>query len=99
MFAGKISRWNSGDIALKVAYLSLQMLDLGLTLLAARLGFAELNPWMSAALASPVQLVIFKCAMPLLISWFVPGKWLIPAIALLGGVVGWNVKELLALWF
>jgi len=31
------------------------------------------------------------------ISFFVPGRWLIPAILLLLMVVGWNVKELIML--
>lgn len=97
--AGKINRWESDDIVLKITYLSLQMLDLGLTLLAAHLGFPELNPWMRASLASPGQMAVFKFGIPLLISWFVPGKFLIPAIVLLGGVVGWNIKELLILLF
>jgi hypothetical protein len=96
---GKNSRWESYDIVLKITYLSLQMFDLGLTLLAAHLGFPELNPVMRASLALPGQLAIFKFGIPLIISWFVPGRWLIPAIILLCGVVGWNVKELVCLAF
>jgi hypothetical protein len=96
---GKNSRRGTCDIALKITYLSLQMFDLGLTLLAAHLGFPELNPFVRASLASPGQLAIFKFGIPLIISWFVPGKFLIPAIVLLCGVVGWNVKELVILLF
>ena len=97
--AERNARRESYDIVLKIAYLSLQMFDLGLTLLGAHFGFPELNPLMRVSLASPGQLVVFKLGIPLLISWFVPGKFLIPAIVLLCGVVGWNIKELLILVF
>jgi hypothetical protein len=93
----KRKRREPGDIILRAVYLSLQMLDLGLTLVATNLGFLELNPLMRDSLTSPCQLVIFKFCIPLLITWFVPGKLLIPAIVLLGGIIGWNVKELLML--
>jgi hypothetical protein len=52
---------------------------------------------MRASLDSVYKLAIFKFGIPVLISWFVPGRLLIPAILLLGGVVGWNVKELISL--
>jgi hypothetical protein len=54
---------------------------------------------MRASLNSPGQLGIIKFGIPLLISWLVPGKLLIPAIVLLAGVVGWDIKELLLLLF
>ena len=85
------------DTILKAVFLSLQMLDLVLTLLAARSGYPELNPVMRGSLDSLTKLAIFKFGIPVLISWFVPGRWLIPAILLLCGVVGWNVKELVCL--
>jgi hypothetical protein len=87
------------DTILKAVFLSLQLVDLGLTLWAARSGWPELNPYMKASLGSMYKLAIFKFGIPVLISWFVPGRWLIPAILLLCGVVGWNVKELLCLVF
>jgi hypothetical protein len=93
------SFWKSLDIILKVVYLSLQLLDLGLTIMAARFGFPEINPFMRASLSSPYQMAIIKFGIPLLIGWLVPGKLLIPAIVLLVGVLGWNVKELLLLVF
>ena len=95
----KVKPWKSPDVVFRVVYLSLQLLDLGLTLMAAHSGFEELNPFVRASLASRYQLFIFKLGIPLVISWFVPGKLLIPAIILLGGVVGWNIKELLLLAF
>ncbi len=84
-------------IALKASYVILHQVDLVLTVLAVYLGFSELNPLMRDLLATPLQLVVVKLVIPLLIAWFVPSKFLIPAIALLAIVVGWNVKELLFL--
>ena len=87
------------DTLLKAAFLLLQLTDLALTLVAARYGYPELNPFMRASMDSVYKLAIFKFAVPVLISWFVPGRWLLPAIILLIGVVGWNVKELIMLAF
>ena len=85
------------DTLLKVVFLSLQLIDFALTLVAARYGFPELNPFMKISLDSLYKLAIFKFFIPVLISWFVPGRWLLPAILLLCGVLGWNVKELIML--
>ena len=85
------------SIALKSSYIFLELLDLVLTLFAAHLGIPELNPLMRTLLASPLQLVVIKLVIPLLIAWLVPGKFLIPAIVFLSVVIGWNMKELLLL--
>jgi len=85
------------DTVLKVAFLSLQLIDLTMTLAAARCGYPELNPFVKASLSSFYLMVVFKFAIPVIISWFVPGRWLVPAILLLCGVVGWNAKELVCL--
>jgi hypothetical protein len=95
----KTRKRDKTDTILKAVFLSLQLLDLVLTLLAARSGYPELNPLLRGSLDSISKLAIFKFGIPVLISWFVPGRWLIPAILLLCMVVGWNVKELLLLWF
>ena len=95
----KSRRRDKVDTALKIVFLSLQLIDLLLTALAARYGWLELNPLMKASLGSTYVLAIFKFGIPVLISWFVPGRWLIPAIMLLVMVVGWNVKELIVLAF
>jgi len=87
------------DTILKVVFLALQLTDFALTLVAARCGYPELNPLLQSSVDSATKLAVFKFAIPVLISWFVPGRWLIPAILLLCGVVGWNVKELIALAF
>ncbi len=99
IFSLNITHWETSDFVFKFSYLFLQMVDLGLTLTAANSGFPELNPFMRASLDSFTQLAIFKFVIPLLICWLIPGKLLIPGIALLFGIVGWNVKELLLLWF
>ena len=96
LFRGGMS---SGDMMLKISYLVLQVLDLSLTLLAMSLGAHELNPVIRASLSSPLQLTVLKGGLPLLIAWLLPGKFLIPGIVFLAVVVGWNVKELIVLWF
>jgi len=85
------------DTILKATFLFLQLADFVLTLVAARYGWLELNPLIQGSLDSVTKLAIFKFAIPVVISWFVPGRWLLPAILLLCGVVGWNVKELICL--
>ena len=85
------------DTALKVAFLTLQMADLTLTLMAARNGWVELNPVMRASLSSLYKVALFKFAVPVLVSWFVPGRLLIPAIVLLCGILGWNFHQILCL--
>ncbi|MGD0779302.1 MAG: hypothetical protein ABR954_00775 [Dehalococcoidales bacterium] len=85
------------DTIFKVVFLSLQLVDFVLTLVAARCGYPELNSLLRGSVDSMTKLAIFKFAVPVVISWFVPGRWLLPAILLLCGVVGWNVKELICL--
>jgi hypothetical protein len=85
------------DTILKAVFLSLQLADFVLTIVAARSGYPELNPLMQGSMDSLTMMAIFKFVIPVLISWFVPGRWLIPAILLLIGVVGWNVKEMIML--
>ena len=80
---------------LKLSYLSLQLIDLGLTLLAVNLGFLELNPFIRGMLTTPLQLAMMKLVIPFLLIWLVPGRFLVPGIALLSVVVAWNIKELL----
>jgi len=95
--------WNnnhdSWNLWLKLSYLSLQLIDLGLTLLAVNLGFLELNPFIRGMLTAPLQLAIMKLFIPFLLIWLVPGKLLVPGIALLSVVVSWNIKELILLIF
>ena len=87
------------DLRLKVAYLGLQVLDLILTIVAIKLGAVELNPMMRAALSSPLQMTVLKGGLPLWFVWMLPGRLLIPAIALLLFVVGWDIRQLVLLAF
>jgi len=87
----------SRSLALKASYVLLHQLDLILTIVAVSLGFTELNPLMRALLAAPVQLIVIKVFIPLVIVWLCPNRLLIPAAAFLFLVVLWNVKELLVL--
>jgi hypothetical protein len=93
----KVNRRDKTDTVLKIVFLSLQTVDFILTALAARYGWAELNPIMRASMDSLYQMALFKFVIPAAISWFVPGRLLIPAILLLCGIVGWNTKELISL--
>jgi hypothetical protein len=79
----------------KLAFVILNFLDLGLTLLAISIGLSELNPLMRSMLGAPYQIYLVKMGIPLLLAWLLPGKLLIPAIALLAFIVGWDLKELL----
>ena len=87
------------NIAYKVTYVLLQMLDLWLTLWAVNAGFKEMNPVMNGMLDSPLQLLLVKFLIPLLIVRFVPGKWLIPGILVLAFVLIWNVQQLMTVLF
>ncbi|MBN1189031.1 MAG: hypothetical protein JXA46_04700 [Dehalococcoidales bacterium] len=79
----------------KLAFIILNMIDLAQTLFAISLGAHELNPLMSRMLCAPYQLYMVKVVIPVFLSWLLPGKILIPSIALLAVVIGWNTRELL----
>jgi hypothetical protein len=78
----------------KLLFVGLNLLDLILTLFALSSGLHEINPIMSSMYSNPYQMYLVKLALPLLFAWLLPGKLLIPSIALLAFVVGWDVKEL-----
>lgn len=78
----------------KASFVALCVFDLALTVLAIYLGFAELNPFVRFLIGIPVLLLVVKLIVPLLIAWFMPGKLLLPSIALLALIAGWNIKEL-----
>lgn len=85
------------DTILRITFISLQSVDLILTALAAHYGWVELNPVMQGSLNSLYKMALLKFCIPALIAIFVPGRWLIPAILLLCGIIGWNTKELISL--
>jgi hypothetical protein len=81
----------------KSLYVLLQGVDLAMTLMAAYLGYAELNPFIHSLLASPLHLVLIKLVIPLAIVLVLPGKYLVPAVGLQSLIIGWNIKELILL--
>jgi hypothetical protein len=78
----------------KIAFVSLNVIDMVLTLFAMNLGANELNPIMRGMISTPVALYTTKLLMPLVLAWLLPGKLLYPSIAALVFVVGWDVREL-----
>jgi hypothetical protein len=80
----------------KLSFLVLGELDFGLTLLAVTVGLSEQNPLMRNLLMAPAYLILVKVVAPIFIAWLTPGKLLIPAIVLLGFIIGWDMKELVA---
>ena len=83
------------DTAEKASFVFLSQFDLVLTVLAMYLGLTELNPLMRYMVTVPALLLVFKLVIPLLIAWAVPGKLLLPSVALLALAAVWNVKELI----
>lgn len=81
--------------ALKVSFIILSQFDLAFTLVAVSVGFTELNPLISFIIRLPVLLLMVKLVIPVLIAWLIPGRLLLPSIALLAGVAIWNIKEML----
>ena len=79
----------------KASFVLLNQFDLTLTVLAVYLGLSELNPLIRQLVNIPILLLVVKLALPLLIAWLIPGKLLLPSIALLTLVIVWNIKELI----
>ena len=80
----------------KMTFIALGVLDLLLTLYALGQGHIELNPVFSGLQDNTAGLLMLKVAGPVAIAWLVPAKLLLPSIALLFAVVGWNFAELVA---
>ena len=80
----------------KISFIVLNILDMVFTFTAHNLGLKELNPLMAGMIPALWLFISLKTALPALIAWLVPGKWLWPALALMFFVIGWDVKELLA---
>jgi len=83
----------------KASFVLLNQFDLTLTVLAVYLGLSELNPFIRHLVNIPILLLVIKLAFPLLIAWLIPGKLLLPSIALLTLVIIWNVKEVVLFLF
>ena len=78
----------------KISFILLSLFDLTLTILAMYLGLSEINPLVRYLVQIPLLLLIIKLVIPVLIAWIMPGKLLLPSIALLALIVIWNIKEL-----
>jgi hypothetical protein len=83
----------------KLSFIFLSLLDLTLTILAMNLGFYEMNPLIRFLVHIPLLLLLIKLVIPVLNAWIMPGKLLLPSIALLALIVIWNVKELAVFLF
>ena len=79
----------------KASFILLSQFDLTLSVVAVSLGFTEINPVMNFLVHIPVLLLLVKLVIPVLIAWLIPGRLLLPSIALLALVSIWNLKELL----
>jgi hypothetical protein len=84
-------------LSLRVTYVVLQTADLLMTWFAVSAGYEELNPIIRGFLDTPMQLIIFKLIVPLAIAWLIPARLLLPALALLLVIIGFNITELLLL--
>jgi hypothetical protein len=78
----------------KVSFVFLASFDLILTIAAMQLGLSEINPVIRYLVNIPILLLTVKLFIPVLIAWIMPGKLLLPSIALLALVIIWNIKEL-----
>ncbi len=78
----------------KISFVFLSVFDLVLTILAMYLGLYEMNPLIRFLVHVPLMLLVVKLLIPVLIAWLMPGKLLLPSIALMTLVVIWNLKEL-----
>jgi hypothetical protein len=83
----------------KASFILLSLFDLTLTILAMNLGLSEINPLVRYLVQIPLLLLIIKLGIPVLIAWIMPGKLLLPSIALLALIVVWNLKELVIFLF
>jgi hypothetical protein len=79
----------------KVSFILLSEFDLTVTVVAVAMGFKELNPLMVFLIQLPVLFLIAKLVIPVFIAWLIPGRLLLPSIALLAIVAIWNIKEML----
>jgi hypothetical protein len=74
------------------------LLDLILTLVAMYVGVWEMNPLVRFLVHMPLLLILLKLVIPVAAAWIMPGRLLLPCIAVLGAVVVWNIEELFAFW-
>ena len=78
----------------KLAFVALGLIDLAMTLYALSIGYTEQNPVFAGLQHDAMGLFMLKFAGPVAIAWLVPARLLLPSIALLFAVIGWNLGEL-----
>ena len=78
----------------KLLFLTLVYVDVVVSSFAVSAGFSEINPLMAQLLASPMMLILVKGVTPMVISWLVPSRLLLPSSLFMVLVLGWNFKEL-----
>ena len=83
----------------KLIFIILNLMDLSLTVFAVSHGAYELNPLMRSLLESPYQMYLIKLIIPVFLAWLIPGKLLMPSIAVLVLIMGWDIRELCQLSF
>jgi hypothetical protein len=88
-----VAEWKKG-VSIKMAYVLLHQADILLTNFAVSAGFKEFNPVIRGLLDTPVQLLVFKLIIPLIIAWLVPARLLLPALLLLLVVTVLNLTQL-----
>jgi hypothetical protein len=79
----------------KVLFILLSEFDLTVTVVAVSMGFTEINPFIKFLITIPLLLIAVKLLIPVLIAWLIPGRLLLPSIAVLALVTIWNIKEIL----
>lgn len=79
----------------KFSFIALGLFDLLLTFLAVNLGFYETNHLIRVIIQIPLLFLLVKLFIPVFLAWLIPGKLLIPSIALLAFIVAWNTAQLI----
>jgi hypothetical protein len=82
------------DSIAKLTFVILIYLDVVMTMGALSFGMSELNVLARMIFQNPIYVLALKVAPPPLIAWLLPGKLLVPSIAFMVFVIGWNTKEL-----
>jgi hypothetical protein len=80
----------------KFSFVALGLFDLVLTVLAVNLGFYETNHLIRVIIQIPFLFLLVKLFIPVFLAWLIPGKLLIPSIALLAFIIAWNTAQLIS---
>jgi len=80
---------------IRIGYIFLQQTDLILTIYGISRGFTEMNPFINQLLGSPLQLIVVKVLIPLVLAMTLPAKLLLPAGGLLLFINIWDIIHLI----